>query len=234
MKLPEFLLSPLTVTWIVALVLVVCWQRLPNVWRWTGIVLEVLMFLLMAPVGANLLVGAIESGVPSASSCQAPMPETIVLLSGGTDRRPLSGRDYASLNIASLRRLFGAVELWQKRPGARLVISGGGWHVPEADLLAGLAERMGVPPSAIQTEGDPIPHGKMRATSPDYRQPCPSASGWLPLPCICRVRWVHSGRGGSILARGPANRCMCRFRRTSAISFHKHHRLSRLIGRSTN
>jgi uncharacterized SAM-binding protein YcdF (DUF218 family) len=56
------------------------------------------------------------------------------------------------MDISSLRRLFAAVALWQRIPNARLVIAGGGYHVPESVLLANLAESLGVPSSSIETE----------------------------------------------------------------------------------
>jgi uncharacterized SAM-binding protein YcdF (DUF218 family) len=116
------------------------------------VALEVLLLLLIAPVGANALVWMVESQVPPAGSCAVPTPTTIVLLDGGTDRPPRATDDYAALSTSSLRRLWAAVSLWQRIPRARLVITGGGSGVPHSVLLRGLAERMGVPANAIEIE----------------------------------------------------------------------------------
>lgn len=152
MRLPDYLFSPLTWILLLALLLLLTWRRLPRAVRYAGVALEVVLLLLIAPVGANVLVRMIESRVPPPQTCPAPTPTTIVLLDGGTDRRPRSADDYAALDVNSLRRLFAAVALWQRTPHARLVISGGGWGTPHSVLLRGLAERMGVPADAIEIE----------------------------------------------------------------------------------
>lgn len=152
MRFPDYLFSPLTWILLWTLVLVLAWRRLPRAARYAGVVLEVVLLLLIAPVGANALVRMVESRVPPPQTCPAPTPTTIVLLDGGTDRRPRSADDYAALDISSLRRLFAAVALWQHTPHARLVISGGGWGVPHSVLLRGLAEHLGVPADAIEIE----------------------------------------------------------------------------------
>lgn len=152
MRLPDYMFSPFTYALLLALLLVVMWRRLPRTVRWTGAVIEVLLLVTMTPLGANALVWSVESRVPPPRACVAPVPTTIVVLSGGTDRKPRGTEDYSALNAVSLHRLFAGAALWRQMPGARLVLSGGGYGVPESVLLAGLAERMGVSPGAIQTE----------------------------------------------------------------------------------
>lgn len=151
--MPDYAISPLTYALLLAVLLVLSWRRLPRIARIVGVLAEVVILLAMAPVGANLLVQSVESRVPPSQSCVAPRPTTIVVLSGGIDRRPRSPQDFTALSESSLHRLLAAVALWRQTPGARLVIAGGGWHVPEADLLAGMAEQMGVPAAAIEIEG---------------------------------------------------------------------------------
>src|SRR5574337_308256 len=112
MRLPDYLFSPLTWILLLALLLLLTWRRLPRAVRYAGVALEVVLLLLIAPVGANVLVRMIESRVPPPQTCPAPTPTTIVLLDGGTDRRPRSADDYAALDVNSLRRLFAAVALW--------------------------------------------------------------------------------------------------------------------------
>lgn len=152
MRLPDYALSPLTYALLLALALAWSWRRLPRWGRIAGVFVEIVLLFLMAPVGANMLVWSVESRAPPARSCPAPTPTTIVLLDGGTDRRPLSPVDFAALSEPSLHRLFTAVALWRGTPNARLVISGGGTGVPHAILLRGLAERMGVPTPMIEVE----------------------------------------------------------------------------------
>lgn len=152
MKWDDFLLSPLTWALLIALLLVLAWRRLPRAVRACGIAMEVLALAMMSPLGANLLVKSIESRVPSPTACKAPAPSTIVVLSGGAARAPRSADDFAALNVDSIRRLFAAIKLWRRAPGARLVISGGSWHVPEAAVLANLAKQMGVPATSISEE----------------------------------------------------------------------------------
>lgn len=152
MRLPDYALSPLTYVLLLALALVWSWRRLPRTLRIAGVVVAIALLVPMAPVGANVLVRVVESQAPSATACPLPSPNTIVLLDGGTDRRPLSPDDFAALSEPSLHRLFAAVVLWRRTPGAHLVISGGGPGVPDSVLLRGLAERMGVPAEAIEIE----------------------------------------------------------------------------------
>jgi uncharacterized SAM-binding protein YcdF (DUF218 family) len=152
MKWDNFLLSPLTWLLLIGVSLALIWRRLPRTLRVAGIVLEALALIMMSPLGANALVNMIESRVPPVTACQAPAPSTIVVLSGGAARTPRAVDDYAALNVGSIRRLLAAIGLWRRTPGARLVISGGGWHVPEAAVLASLAEQMGVPAGSITEE----------------------------------------------------------------------------------
>lgn len=153
MRVPDYALSPLTWALLLTLILIFWWRRLPIAVRCAGIFIEVLLLLLMAPVGANLLVLAVESQTPVARSCATPEPTTVVVLSGGTYRLPRSPEDYAALEATSLRRLFSGIVLWRQAGAERLVIAGGGRVVPESVLLANLAMSMGVPSSAVEVEG---------------------------------------------------------------------------------
>lgn len=151
--MPDFALSPLTYALALALLLALSWLHLQRWVRFTGVVLEILLLLTITPVGANSLVWIVESRVP-AIACAAPHPAAIVVLSGGIDSRPRSSEDYVALDAASVQRLLAAVALWRNQMTARLVIAGGGQRVSEAVLMAGLAERLGVPKSAIELDTD--------------------------------------------------------------------------------
>lgn len=150
--MPNYAFSPLTYALLLALVLVFSWRRLSRALRMAGVVLEAVLLISMAPLGANLLVWSVESRTPSQRSCPLPAPTTVVVLSGGTYRPPHSPDDFAALDASSLHRLFAGVALWRNTAGARMVIAGGGRRIPESVLLSGLAERMGVPSDAIQME----------------------------------------------------------------------------------
>lgn len=152
MRLPDYALSPLTYVLLLAFLLALSWRRLPQWLRVAGVIIEMALLSLMAPVGANVLVRIAEVRGSVANTCAAPLPTTIVLLDGGTDRRPHGPDDFAALSDSSLRRLLAAVDLWRRTPNARLVISGGGSGVPHSILLRGLAERMDVPGHAIEIE----------------------------------------------------------------------------------
>lgn len=152
MRLPDFLFSPLTYALLLAVVLAWSWRHLPRWCCGTGLLIEVSLLAAMAPVGANALVWLVESKAPSALSCVRPYPRTIVVLSGGTYRRPASGDDFGALDAASMRRVLAAVSLWHRQPDSTLLIAGGGKGIPESMLMAGFAESMGVPRAAIAVE----------------------------------------------------------------------------------
>src|SRR6185312_6445231 len=76
----QFVLSPLSWSIALLMLLVFAWHRLPRALRYAGIAFEMLVVLSMTPLGANLLVRAVESRTPSARLCLAPFPAAIVLL----------------------------------------------------------------------------------------------------------------------------------------------------------
>ena len=148
----ELILSPLSWAILLLLILVFTGRRLPKPLCVSGIVLEIIFLILMAPLGANALVRLIEWHGAS-GSCTKPWPGIVVVLSGGLDRQPVSNTDFGALNGESLHRLLAAVALWKRAPHALLVISGGGeYQVPESVLLAELAQELGVPAAMIKTE----------------------------------------------------------------------------------
>jgi uncharacterized SAM-binding protein YcdF (DUF218 family) len=147
----HILLSPLGAGLLLALVLCLTWRRGPRLLRWLLLALEALMLFLCCPVGANLLVHAVESRVSDA--CGAETPSTIVLLAAGLQRAPLGADDFGALEEINVDRLVAARALWQRTPGATLVIAGGGpWGVAESTILSRLAEQLGVPTAALRAE----------------------------------------------------------------------------------
>ncbi len=148
----HLLLSPLSLGLLIALLLALAWRWLPRWSRYTALVGEFALLVVMAPLGANILVSLIESRVPPVQACKPPTPIVIVVLSGGAEWAPSSADDFSALEMSSLRRLFAAVALWRHTPDAQLVIVGGGGKVPDSVVLAQLAQRLGVPADAIRTE----------------------------------------------------------------------------------
>lgn len=154
MSFPLFATSPLPWAVLLLAVLALAWRRLPRGWRGAGVAVEVVLLILMTPLGANLLARAVEARLSPSPACAAPVPRTVVVLSAGFARKPASASDFAALQALGLHRLFAGVDLWRSLPGARLVISGGGRErIPEAVPMANLAQRLGVPAAAIAIEG---------------------------------------------------------------------------------
>ncbi|TAN03051.1 MAG: YdcF family protein [Rhodanobacteraceae bacterium] len=153
MIFPVYGTSPLLYAIVLLLLLLACWRRLPRAVRRAGVVIEVLLVVLMTPLGAWALTRVVLTQLPPPGSCNAPVPATIVVLSAGAERPPTGPDDYAALHLLTLKRLFTGMALWRETPGARLVISGGGYRrVPDAVVLARLAEQLGVPAASIEIE----------------------------------------------------------------------------------
>ena len=146
-------LSPLAFGLLLALGMLIGWRRFPKALRWLAAIAACLLIVLMCPVGANLLVGRIESQVPAPDACAAPAPDTIVVLAAGFEREPAAAGDYASLQSDSIRRALAGIELWRRTPGATLVFAGGGpFATSESSALQHLAELLGVPADSIRRE----------------------------------------------------------------------------------
>lgn len=149
----QIALSPLGLGVLLLILLTIAWRWLPRPLRYAGVIAEILLLGLMTPLGANLLVRGVESRTPSPRSCPAPWPDTIVLLSGGVNRPPLSADDFEALSAESLHRLFSAERLWRQSPHSRLVIAGGDENrIAQSVLLARLARELGVSADSIRIE----------------------------------------------------------------------------------
>jgi uncharacterized SAM-binding protein YcdF (DUF218 family) len=150
----QILLSPLGLGILLALGLIGFWRRLPRWSRVIGTLLEVILIVACCPIGANALVWLIESRVPRDETCAGPAPDTIVVLSGGLERAPLTPEDFAALDADSVQRTLAGVMLWKRTPSATFVLAGGGpFSISESEVLAHLAEQLGVPAGAIRREG---------------------------------------------------------------------------------
>jgi uncharacterized SAM-binding protein YcdF (DUF218 family) len=147
------LLSPLGSCLLLALLLKLLWRRLPHWLRRLGLALEFTLIVLMCPVGANALVWLIESRVPANGICSVPPPASIVVLSGGLDRKPTDHTDFTALAPITIERAIAGIALWRSQPNATLVFAGGGpYAISESGILQNFAERLGVPAAQIRTE----------------------------------------------------------------------------------
>ena len=147
-------LSPLRSGVLLALLVVFLWRWLPRWLRVLAILPILACVALSLPVVANQLVRHQESRSAPDRLCTVPLPQTLVVISGGSVRAPRDRDDFAALGESSLRRTMAAVALWQRDAQARLVISGGAGRYPVAEsvLMAALAARMGVPSTAMTVE----------------------------------------------------------------------------------
>lgn len=153
MSFPIYATSPLFWALVLLVLLALAWRRLPVALRRAGVALGVVLIALMTPLGAEGLAHLVVARVPPVQACAAPTPATIVVLGGGFSYGPRAADDYGSLSAEALQRVFAGVALWQKIPGARLVIAGGGGgRIRESVPMANLAMRMGVPATAVEIE----------------------------------------------------------------------------------
>lgn len=110
--------------------------------------------LLAAPLGANSLVWLIERKLSAGQACASQSDDPVILLAGGFVSRPSSRSDFGSLSLASLRRLGAAAALLNPPSSAVLVVSGGSGEpvLTEADVMAELAQRLGISASRLVIE----------------------------------------------------------------------------------
>lgn len=147
-------LSPFRTGVLLALLLMLVWRWLPRWARWPALVPVIVCVLLSLPVVANPLVRWQESRVDVGHDCASRPPSTIVVLSGGTTRRPLDGADISALGESSIRRMFAASIRLQLQTDTSLVIAGGPaqYEFAESSLMAELARQLGVPSDVIRLE----------------------------------------------------------------------------------
>jgi len=157
--LSHFLFSPMAWGLLLALLLLLTWRRLTRRWRVAGSLVGLALLLLCTPLGANALIGMVESRIPAHAQCDRASRAPIVVLSGGFEREPRTIDDYAALTPESWRRLRAAVDAWRGDRGDRgssgsaFWIAGGGPHaLKESAMQARLAHDWGVPVDALRIE----------------------------------------------------------------------------------
>jgi uncharacterized SAM-binding protein YcdF (DUF218 family) len=150
--LTHTLLSPLGLGALLFVFAVLFWRWLGRVARVGLVAIGAILLALSTPLGANALIRLQEMRAPAADAC-TPAPDTIVVLAGGTAHPPRDANDFAALNAASLQRLFAAVALYDAGRGTTLAIVGtSDYDVPDSEVMAALATRLGVPRAAIRVE----------------------------------------------------------------------------------
>jgi uncharacterized SAM-binding protein YcdF (DUF218 family) len=156
MAFVDVFLSPLGFGLLLALLLWLSRRRLPCGMLRAGIGVEIVCLFLTTPVGANLLTSWQERRATLAE-CGSPAPSTIVVLSGGMRRDAENPGDFGVLNVATLQRTLTGAGLALRTPGATLVFSGGARvggesNVAQAEIMADVARKLGVPAASIRTE----------------------------------------------------------------------------------
>lgn len=150
----HLLLSPMTwaLLWMAAAWLT--WRRARAWWRVVLIVAGLTIVVLCMPLGANLLIRAVETRVPASAHCGAnDAAAPIVVLAGGLEDEPRAQDDYIALTPSSWRRLRAGVELWRRGAPVPMTIAGGGpFAISEATVLGRLAQDWGVPAQRLHEE----------------------------------------------------------------------------------
>src|SRR5262249_21253530 len=111
LPLLDVFLSPLGFGLSIALIAWLGRRPLPRALLLAGLASEGVCLLLTTPAGANVLLALQERRAPLPTSCAAPEPRAIVLLSGGIRRDAIDAGDYGVLNVSSLQRTLAAAAL---------------------------------------------------------------------------------------------------------------------------
>ncbi|MBS0568150.1 MAG: YdcF family protein [Proteobacteria bacterium] len=150
--LTSLLLSPLWLGGLLFVLGVALWHRLRRRLRIAVVVAGGLLLALVTPLVADALILWQESRAPSPQECASP-PDAIVVLSGGMVSPPRDVQDFAALGTTSLRRLFAAVELFGSRHVTTFTVVGNSdYDIPQSEIMAELAVRLGVPRAAVRVE----------------------------------------------------------------------------------
>jgi len=119
--------------------------------------------LLMTPMAANLLVGAIEG--PASTTPMNPAlacglsgggtevgTDAVVMLTGGFDRPPRDVEEFGALSRATLVRTFAFLQLEIPPEVDIFIVGGGPFTVSEADVVARLMIQLGLEPARLTVE----------------------------------------------------------------------------------
>ena len=119
---------------------------------WPAAGFAALLLLASAPAIVNPLIAAYEGRYPE-RPCVSEEGLPIVLLGGGIDGRASSPEQIAYLHAAGYKRTVKASDLALASPDAPVYVSGGIYRdVVEAEVMAQLMRRLGVPPAQMRLE----------------------------------------------------------------------------------
>lgn len=156
-KLISRLLLPLGQVLVLWLAGALLWWRRPA--KRTGPMLMIIaglwLLVLSLPLTGGGLLYPLEAQnwtYASPAALSARGVRDIVVLAGGSGDGEVTEAD--RLSAASLKRLLEGVRLWRKMPGAKLVLSGGGFYgeVSAGRAMAAMAGELGVPNEAVIME----------------------------------------------------------------------------------
>lgn len=190
------LVSPLGIGLLLLALLAATRRWLPLVLRIAVTGLLLLTLLATTALGANALAGLVERHA-HAHDCAANGNAPIIVLAGGHGHQPADAQDYSALNLASLRRLFGAVQLHRLQPDRPLIMVGGGKYRPsEAQLMIALAQGMGVNEIILRSETESADTWEnamhVAAMRPPLAQPVWLVTSALHMP---RARFAFEAAG---------------------------------------
>ena len=119
---------------------------------WPAAGFAALLLMVSAPAIVNPLIASYEAIYPE-QSCAASEVLPIVLLGGGVDGRATSPEQIAYLHSAGYKRTVKASDLALASPDAPVYVSGGIYRdVAEAEVMAHLLRRLGVPSAQLRLE----------------------------------------------------------------------------------
>ena len=187
------MLSPLRLLFLIAIAWLLARHRRMHWLRVLLVAAAAAMIVLTTPFGANLLVGLQESRA-SARACATPQPRTIVLLSSGVVSRPADVHQYGVLDLASLQRLFGALDLSRTLESAQLVIFGTSDRgIPDSRILAELARSLGINDAALRVESSSLTTWQNAQAAAAMQPPLPR-NVWLVTSALHMPRAAYAFR----------------------------------------
>jgi len=157
LKVLTLLLQPLGTAVVALLLAVLLWRVRAGLAR--GLVLFALVWLWLwsAPWVSDALRASLERRYPMHAAASMPDADAIVLLGGGIEPAAPPQRLDVDVNFAGDRMIYAAA-LYHAGKAPRIIVSGG--RLPwtpgaqtEADAMAALLQRLGVPDAAILREG---------------------------------------------------------------------------------
>lgn len=147
--------SPLSLAILAALLALVAARFSRRVLLTVSLLFLVFFIGLATPLGANLLVRAVEAPIPAerrAMLAACPDAASLVLLSGGLRRPARDPADFGALTAETLDRVL-ALQTHKPPKELPLIVSGGGpFKVREAEVIAALLERLDIAPPDLRTE----------------------------------------------------------------------------------